>query len=366
MGDFNIGEPKDAKRPIELLIREEQGFRVESLHSNSQFLKTRPRRIEEVEIRRLQARPGHPDSYLIKNTRNDRYLRVSAGDMVLWNLLDGAHSVYDIAMAFFSEHGSFDFERIHTFLARLRDASLLESRTLDVLRDVSYRLGFLGRILLFLARTEYSIKNLDGILSTVYGTGVWLLFTWPALLFMIALSLAGFFFFWRVVRTGDYSLFLVGDSILLGLVFLLLVFVVSAAVHELAHALTCKHYGRAVKRGGFLLIFGRPVFFADITDIWMASKKARIVTYLAGPFSSIVLAGAASIIAYFSPAAGVNSLLIKLAFFSYTLGLFHLCPLVLLETDGYRVLMEILGIPGLRSKSLEFLTRYLFSKLRWF
>jgi len=354
----------DVKRPIELLIREKQGFHIESLHSSSHFLKTKPRRIAEVEIRHLRTRPSQPDSYLLKNTKNDRYLRMSARDMLLWNLLDGAHSVYDIAAAFFAEHGSFDFESIHTFLARLRDNSLLESQKLGVLREVSYRLGFLGRLLYFLVRTEYSFKNLDSILTTVYRRGVRLLFTWPALLLMVVLSLVGFFFFWKVVNTGEHSLFLVSESILLGLVFLLLVFVISTAVHESAHALTCKHYGRAVKRGGFLLDFGRPVFFADTTDIWMASKKARIATYLAGPFSSIVLAGAASMLAYFSPAAGLNSLLIKLAFFSYILGLFHLCPVVLLETDGYRVLMEFLGIPGLKSKSLGFLRKDLFIKMR--
>lgn len=351
-------------RPIELLIREKDGFRIESLHSSLQFLKTRPRRIKDVEVRPLEAKQGERVHFLVKNTRNDRYLRFSAREMTLWNLMDGTNSVHDIAAAFSIEHGSFDFEGLRAFLGRLRDCGLLEARQLDILRDVSHRLGVLGRIMSSVLRTEYSFKNLDNLLSRVHRAGARFLFTWPGAVLMAAVGGAGFVLFWKVVHSDRYRLFVLSDSVLLGLVFLLVVFVVGAAFHELAHALTCKHFGRKVKRAGFLLDFGRPVFFADTTDIWMADKRARIATYLAGPFSSIVLAGAAATVTYLAPSFIGNTLLIKLAFYSYSLGLFQLCPVVLLDTDGYRALVEVVGIPGLKYRSGEFMKRDLLTKIR--
>ena len=55
------------------------------------------------------------------------------------------------------------------------------------------------------------------------------------------------------------------------------------AVHEGAHALTCRHHGARVNGAGFLFYMGMPAFFADTTDIWTKPLRARLSTSWAGP-----------------------------------------------------------------------------------
>lgn len=53
--------------------------------------------------------------------------------------------------------------------------------------------------------------------------------------------------------------------------------------HESAHGLTCKHFGGAVHKMGFLLYYLEPCFYVDVTEVYVyAGKWARIATSIAG------------------------------------------------------------------------------------
>ena len=82
-------------------------------------------------------------------------------------------------------------------------------------------------------------------------------------------------FAWRRAG-GDYSLLAVDGSYVLGGVGLAVLQLAVIFMHEHAHALTTKHFGRQVTRGGFMLYLGLPAFFVDTSDIWMAPKRARL------------------------------------------------------------------------------------------
>ena len=71
---------------------------------------------------------------------------------------------------------------------------------------------------------------------------------------------------------------------------------VALACHELGHALATKHAGRQVPAAGFLVYFGIPSVFVDTTDVWMAGRRARMLTTAAGPAAGLVLAGAAQLV----------------------------------------------------------------------
>ena len=51
----------------------------------------------------------------------------------------------------------------------------------------------------------------------------------------------------------------------------------SLTVHEMAHALATKSYGRKVPRGGFMVMMGMPYAFVDTTDMWFEGSGPRIV-----------------------------------------------------------------------------------------
>ena len=212
-------------------------------------------------------------------------------------------------------------------------------------------------------RKQFAISGLDGFLGGVYRWG------WLAGLHLAgsdplsgALLLVGLYAFVQALGTGDYGLVMIGGSLVLGVIGLIVANLVSVLVHEMAHALTVKHYGREVRRGGFMIYFGMPAFFVDTTDIWLEGKRARLAVTWAGPYSGLILAGLASIVLVVWPGFALNPLLFQFAILSYFTVFLNLNPL--LELDGYYLLMDCLEIPMLRRRSLAFIRGGLWGKIK--
>ncbi len=165
----------------------------------------------------------------------------------------------------------------------------------------------------------------------------------------------------RTLLAGTYPLFQAADSYGLGLLVLFLALNVMIFFHESGHALTCKHYGRTVLKGGFLFYYGSPVFFVDTTDIWMAPKSARITTSFAGVAATLILGGVLVIAITLFPTMAVSPVLFQVVAVGYLGVLLNLAPFM--ELDGYFILMDWLEIPRLRKKSLTFVRERLAPKL---
>ncbi len=178
----------------------------------------------------------------------------------------------------------------------------------------------------------------------------------------LIVTAVGLYLFFQAFGAGTYGVVTIAGSYRLGVIGLIVANLAAILVHEMAHALTVKHYGREVRRGGFMIYFGMPAFFVDTMDIWLEGKRARLAVTWAGPYSGLILGGLASIVMTLWPTFGLNSLLFQFAFLSYLTVFFNLNPL--LELDGYFVLMDWLEIPMLRRKSLEFIRTALWGKLK--
>src|SRR5262249_8575698 len=133
--------------------------------------------------------------------------------------------------------------------------------------------------------------------------------------------------------TGTQSVFLTSDSYATGAAVLLGLNILALACHELGHALAAKHAGRRGASPRVLVSFGIPSVFVDTTDVWMAGRRARLRTTIAGPSAGLVLAGASALVGLAVPAAGPWCF--KLAFAWYINALFNLNPFLAL--DGYYV-----------------------------
>src|SRR5690606_36075911 len=158
---------------------------------------------------------------------------------------------------------------------------------------------------------------------------------------------------------GAASLFLTGGSYPAGVAVLLACNLVALACHELGHALAAKHAGRRVASGGVLVYFGIPSVFVDTTDVWMAGRRARLLTTAAGPAAGLVLAGTAALIGLAVPELGGWTF--KLAFVWYLNSLINLNPFLAL--DGYYLLMDWLEVPNLRARGLAWIRSRL--RPRW-
>ena len=325
-----------------------------------------PRALTDIVCSQLEGRQG--TYYVLKNPLTLTYYRLSERDYFLWQHMDGERTVKDLVVAYFMEFGAFAFARVATLTKELKANHFLTDPPMRVYRPIiieilrrrpSYRLDQFWRA--FLQR-QYPINGLDGMVGSIYRWGGRLFFTLAAQVLMLIVIFSGLILFFTRVVGQNYGAFTTRGSVALGIITLLSVNLLAILLHELAHALAVKHYGRDVRRGGFLIYFGMPAFFVDTTDIWLENKRARLTVTWAGPHASLVLAGLASIVIVLWPESQYNSLLFKFALIAYFTTLLNLNPL--LELDGYYILMDWLEIPMLRRRSLAYLQTELPAKLR--
>jgi len=337
-----------------------------SLEDRLDFSRSKPRRAPQVEVVCQVASSG-AEYYILHSTQANTYLKIDAQDYFLWQHLDGEHTVRDLAVAYFAAYKSFPLDRLVRLLDQLKAKRLLDETPVDVMGGITLRLEehtLAYRLQRFAATSmqkEISLRNVDGFFATIYRRLAWPLFTRPGLITCVAVSIAGLVLFVRTLLVGTYPLFQTAGSYGLGLLVLFLAINVLVFLHESGHALTVKHYGRTVLKGGFLFYYGSPAFFVDTTDIWMAPKEARVATSFAGVATTLILGGVLLTAVTLFPASPLSPVLFQVAAMGYLTVVVNLAPFM--ELDGYYVLVDLLEIPLLRRKSLAFASKRLPRKL---
>jgi CRP-like cAMP-binding protein len=323
----------------------------------------KPARAGGIVVGELTDRSGH--HYILKNRSSRSYLRLSPEEYWVWERLDGRTSVQRLVLAYFMQYRAFAYPLIVALLERLRQADMLSETPRRMYAEISaaiqkqsllYKLSWPAHAFF---NKEFAIRNLDEHIGRIYRYGGWLLFTLPLQVGFALLTLIGLALFVLLARDPQYNLLSLNTAIQLGLLAY-----IPFVVHEFGHAITAKHYGCEVDRGGLKMEYGLPAAFVDTTDVWMFDKRTRLAVTWAGPYTGYLLGGACAILVYFSPgmppATAVLLLHIALAgIFTTTLNL-----LPLLKMDGYYLLSDALEIPRLRERSLEFITRSLGHKIR--
>lgn len=330
----------------------------------------RPQRIPGYALKRLTDARGEM-YWILKNLRTDAYLRLNAEQVFLWEQMDGDATVQDIAVAYMLEHGKLAIAGLIGLLEQLQDKGFI-APLVDVYGALDASVQQRGRVPLWrqianrFVSTEIAVDGIDGIITRSYrGGGHWL-FSAAAQWIMLAVIVAGGVVFLALAfGLIERSISLVGSTGLgaaAAVVSLYALQFITLVIHEWAHAAATKHYGREVRRGGFLIYLGMPAAFVDTTDIWMEPRRPRITVSWAGPHSGFVVGGLASLALLAGPGPLAGRVLYQFAFLTYMTSFMNLNPL--LKLDGYYILMDWLEIPRLRERSLAFVVGPLWGKLR--
>ena len=130
-----------------------------------------------------------------------------------------------------------------------------------------------------------------------------------------------------------------------------------AFFHETAHGMTCKHFGGAVERMEFILMYFAPTFICDVTQIWiLGERRARLWTVIAGIWVDLILCFFATLL-WWTTAPGMWThdfayKVIMVTGIGVTLA--NLNPLI--KLDGYYMFSEIIGEADLKERSTAYVS----------
>ena len=313
----------------------------------------RPRASPGAHIEELTVE-GEPSFVLMKEAEAE-YYDVDTKTTAIWRLLDGRRTVKEIYEEAKKTEETLSEKEVKDTVVSLAQEGVIEGTEPEVrrkrvelasafqldihlLKDSSKSLAWLFRITRTLIRREEL----------------------PVFLGMAAL---GFFLYYTTFLHifADPAVFEVAGSTVLGFFFYeLLVMLPVYAVHELAHAAVCDHYGAKPREIGTGLYYLAPYFYCDTSDSWRLSRRARIMISLAGPLSTVTIGSLLVFWSYLIPAGTEQNVLKVAAFFCYYGSLINFSPVI--ETDGYYILADILNIPNLRDEAFSYIRR-LFRRL---
>jgi len=360
---------------IELLVRAEDGdgFQTRRVESSAAYLQLRPARIppEQCEIAQLPSGVRRVPTWVLKNRTTERYIMLTEPEKFLWEQMDGQTSLQDLGTAYVLRFGAFDFDVIPALINKLRRAGFLTIRPSSRLREAlaRHRRNPAARAaestLRAIEKLTVASRKAHGKFELVYKYGGFLLFSWVsvlALALVTVLGARGAVELWN--DSGAISSSLAKHPIV-AILLVKVFFWLTVISHQIIHALALVHFRRRVREFGFTMLHGFiPTFYADVTDIFMGSRRERIISSVSGPLVHLFLG-----MLYFWFASLLGPGLLK-AFLAATAilqvqSLFvSLYPFCFLEMDGYHVLVDLLGMPTLNHDAVRFVRHSLWGRLK--
>jgi putative peptide zinc metalloprotease protein len=132
----------------------------------------------------------------------------------------------------------------------------------------------------------------------------------------------------------------------------LLISICYLILHECGHALAMQYVKAPVLSAGFQFFLGLPVMYVDTSPAWIKPRKARIITALGGVIVNFTLAAIMVILSR----VVTNEVLVTFFNLSVYINLFQatLALIPFVRMDGYYILVDLLDIPELDRKALDF------------
>jgi putative peptide zinc metalloprotease protein len=306
---------------------------------------THPRLRPGWALKRLDAGEGDR-RFVLRDLEGDEFLRMAAPEAALLLLLDGSHTMAELVAVAERRYGAAGPAALARLLADLGDHGLLVGVAGREPAETPR-----GRLARLAQPHVIAARNAGDAIDRLYTGGAWILFTRVALTVVALVCGAGLAAFAYLVIGRYGTPFVVAKKVGIGgLVFLAGRFAI-AVVHEFAHALTLASFGRRAGKMGLKRILIFPYVFVETTEAWFEPRPHRITVSAAGPVSDLTFGGVFALVALVLDPSTVRDVFFQLALAAYIGAFFNLNPL--LDRDGYAMLVDELGEPGLRRRGRE-------------
>ncbi len=302
--------------------------------------------------------PEYPSSTL--QAPGKGVLKLGPSETFIIRNMDGETSFHALYMAHLDARGLVSPD----MLARLYER--LEAKDMLAAPGEHAKNSLFRKTVHKLINPNFSIPNADKVVATVHKRTRFL-FSYFGLAALLAMGLSGIVpllehrsQFVQVIIELD-NIFFSDPLLILPLYVLSLIHV---SLHELAHGVTCKHYGGAVPRLGIMFYLASFFFYCDTTAAWnFPEKQKRILVSLAGPIISFAIFGMGLWAA--GMFAGTES---KWEYVFVAFSLFNFFGLVMnfnpfIKMDAYYVLLDVTGVANLRERSFRFIEKNVLSWL---
>src|SRR5256712_2192022 len=207
-----------------------------------------------------------------------------------------------------------------------------------------------ARALTSLERINVSSRRVQPFFERLYGWGGFLLFTRAAVVLGLLLGFVGLVAGVRLWPEADDIARGLGANPVKAILVVKVFFFVTVALHQIVHGLALVHYGRRVREFGFTFLHGFvPTFYVDVTDIFMVSRRARIVTALSGTLVHLVLGALWFVLAARLPGGFAQAFCATSGMIQWQAFVIALYPVCFIHMDRYLLLVDQPGLPPLTS-----------------
>jgi putative peptide zinc metalloprotease protein len=300
-------------------------------------------------------------SFVVKDGRTQAYYRFRPVEMRVMRMFDGRRSASAIAEALTAEGVHLSPATVDRFARKLTrlgllEATLLERTTqqLERLRNERRRKGSFVRGELL--RMRFSFGDPTPLLGVVYP---WV--RWCFSRGFVVASLALFAAYVAIVGTGSSAYvdalaawFSLGALTPWTIALLVLSFCALTFVHEMGHAVACRHFGGEVREMGFMFLLFIPAFYANVTDAWsFPGRRERLWVTFAGPWIELAVTSVVAIVWLFVPPGSVAAQCAVAVILVGGIGNIVTNFNPLLPLDGYFALGDWLEIPNLRHRARD-------------
>ncbi len=291
--------------------------------------------------------------YVIKDPRANRFFRIKPLEHYLVSQFDGTTPLEEIRKRASEEKKVLiSQEVLARFAAKFCEIGLLVSNEGEIPTSPSVRSGSAASILTW----KFPLANPERLVGWLYPKLKWcftpLFVSFAGVVILIASVVL-------IANRTDLVFGLVNVVSLEGLGFVMATIAAVTVLHELAHALTCRHFGGRVTDMGFLVLYLVPCFYCNVSNTYlMREKRQRLWVLFAGGFFELFI-WAGSVLAWHvvAPETFVSRALFVIVAVCGIRSLFNFNPLI--KMDGYFLLSDYLAIANLRKEALVGLSNLL-------
>lgn len=324
--------------------------------------RSRPIQVKNITSHDLLSKDGETFT-ILKNIKDGNYFKLSKEGAFIWSQLDGEHSLQEITLNLAEKFHLFAPDLVAALISKLNRFGFIDHLELNDnqhKRTGSRWAHLFNKMRRFLEK-RVAFGDADHWITRTYHRYIHYFYTLPALLIMTVLIIVGFAAF---IETSQQAVNFFSDhrgSVLL-LLTLIPFSIVEVILHELAHAYTVKYFSREVHYMGVGWYWLAPIAFTDTSDMWLASRRSRVIVNLAGIYMDVLIAGLSTLAIFLVETPYIQGMLWLFALYTYIGAFRMLSPLQ--EMDGYYALMDIVERNRLRQLSVIWLVKIFPKSLR--